>query len=149
MSVSLRIECDRGVSHEIVRHRIGSYTQESTRYCNYAKDNGWSLQFIAPQFADDADNTKKRIWISQMMDAEYAYRRLINLGASPQEARGVLPTSLKTEIIVTYNLRQWRHFIKLRTGVRAHPQMQTVARKCLLILRQWVPVVFEDITLAD
>lgn len=108
--ISVRIICDRGVTHEIVRHRIASYSQESTRYCNYTKDKfGKELTFIKPCFWDESSEMYK-LWLSEMQMIESTYNKLIALGAKPQEARAVLPNSLKTEIIVTMNLREWRHF---------------------------------------
>ena len=118
--VTARIICDRGVTHEIVRHRIASYSQESTRYCNYGNDKfGNELTFIKPCFWNE-DDPKYMTWKYAMKNAEQAYMDLIHLGATPQEARSVLPNSLKTEIVVTMNLREWRHFFKLRTSPAAH-----------------------------
>ena len=117
--VTARIICDRGVTHEIVRHRIASYSQESTRYCNYGNDKfGNELTFIKPCFWKE-DDPKYMTWKYAMKNAEQAYMDLIRLGATPQEARSVLPNSLKTEIVVTMNLREWRHFFKLRTSPAA------------------------------
>ena len=143
--ISVRIVCDRGVTHEIVRHRIASYSQESTRYCNYAKDKfGNELTFIRPLFF--AENSPAyKIWQEAMKAAEKAYFALIKNGNSPQEARSVLPNSLKTEIIVTMNLREWRHFFRLRTDKRAHPQMRQVAIMILKQFREIVPTVFDDV----
>lgn len=143
--ISVRIICDRGVSHEIVRHRIASYSQESTRYCNYSKEKfGKELTFIRPCFwEEDSDLYKK--WLEYMHEAEETYNAMISRGALPQEARSVLPNSLKTEIVVTMNLREWRHFFKLRTSKRAHPQMQEVAVKILNELKKIIPVIFDDI----
>lgn len=142
-SISVRFICDRGVTHEIVRHRIASYAQESTRYCNYSKDkfdNG--VTFIKPLFFE---GEKLKIWEESMAFAEKQYLRLIEMGATAQEARAVLPNSTKTEIIVTMNLREWRHFFKLRTSKAAHPQMIEVAATLLQKMKEVVPVVFDDI----
>lgn len=145
--ISVRIICDRGVSHEIVRHRIASYSQESTRYCNYCKDKfGNELTFIRPLFWEDNSNEYK-LWKDAMENAERTYFAMINLGVSPQEARSVLPNSLKTEIIVTMNLREWRHFFKLRTGKRAHPQMREIAIPLCKKMQEMLPIVFDDIIL--
>ena len=138
--ISVRVICDRGVTHEIVRHRIGSYSQESTRYCNY-KDE---VTFIEPCFWD-IDSNNRVIWWLSMSSAEDYYKCLIKHGASPQEARTVLPNSLKTEIVITYNLREWRHFLKLRTSKAAHPQMQEIANMILKDFEGKLPVVFADI----
>ncbi|MDI9520996.1 MAG: FAD-dependent thymidylate synthase [Bacillota bacterium] len=140
--ITVRLICDRGVSHEIVRHRIASYSQESTRYCNYA--NNSEITLIDPFFFD-VNSEKRKIWLKAMQESETAYMKLISLGASPQEARSVLPNSLKTEIIITMNLREWRHFFKLRTASAAHPQMIEVARLMLDEFKTKVPVVFDDI----
>ncbi|GHS95378.1 thymidylate synthase [Planctomycetales bacterium] len=145
--VTLRIICDRGVTHEIVRHRIGSYSQESTRYCNYADDKfGNDLTFIKPLFWGDGSENL-RIWRLTMQNTENAYLELIKNGAKPQEARSVLPNSLKTEIVVTYNLREWRHFLKLRLAKDAHPQMQEVAKLIHEKLKMAIPLVFDDYSL--
>lgn len=143
--LTVRITCDRGVSHELVRHRIASYSQESTRYCNYSKEKyGRELTFIRP-FYWESDPEKFRIWQDAMESAERAYLALLDLGATPQEARSVLPNSLKTEIVVTMDLREWRHFFRLRTSPAAHPQMREVALPLLEAFRQAVPVVFDDL----
>lgn len=151
-SISVRFVCDRGVSHEIVRHRIASYSQESTRYCNYAKEKyGEQITCIdiASGFKYDMENEidrkKYNVWLDAMKNAEESYFKLIELGASPQEARGVLPNSLKTEIVATMNIRGWRNFFKLRTAKAAHPQFREVACMLLQIFVQNYPVFFEDI----
>lgn len=143
--ISVRIICDRGVSHEIVRHRIASYSQESTRYCNYNQDRfGKELTFIQPLFWDE--NTEEyKIWLRTMQMIEDNYNELIEKGVQPQEARSILPNSLKTEIIVTMNLREWRHFFKLRTSLNAHPQMREIACAILDEFQKIVPVIFDDI----
>lgn len=139
--VTARIICDRGVSHEIVRHRVGSYSQESTRYCDYSKDS--EIQAVRPLFF--AGNEKRyEKWLDAMMAAEEAYKELRRLGAAPEEARTVLPNSLKTELVVTYNLREWRHFFYLRGGKAAHPQIRQIAIMLLEKIKAYVPVVFDD-----
>ena len=143
--VTVRITCDRGVTHEIVRHRIASYSQESTRYCNYSNEKfGNELTFIRPFYWKD-DPAKMGVWTNAMQWIEEDYMELIRLGATPQEARAVLPNSLKTEIIVTMNLREWRHFFKLRTSPAAHPQMREVAVPLLETFKHVIPIVFDDI----
>ena len=143
--ISVRIICDRGVTHEIVRHRIASYSQESTRYCNYANEKfGKELTLIKPIFwAEDSEEYK--CWFETMQKIENSYNYLIEKGVKPQEARSLLPNSLKTEIIVTMNLREWRHFFKLRTSLRAHPQMREIACTILDEFKKRIPVVFDDI----
>lgn len=143
--LSVKIICDRGVSHEIVRHRIASYSQESTRYCNYSMDKfGKELTLIKPFYWND-DVEKYELWVKAMQQIEDTYNSLIKLGARPEEARCVLPNSLKTEIVVTMNLREWRHFFVLRTSNRAHPQMREIAIPILNRMRELIPVIFDDI----
>ncbi len=139
-SITLRFICDRGVTHEIVRHRIASYSQESTRYVNY-KDG---IEFIRPCYWEETQE-EYRIWKTAMEYAEMCYCNLIKFGATPQEARAVLPNSTKTELVVTMNLREWRHFLKLRCSQAAHPQMRQVAGYAKEILKEELPVIFEDI----
>ena len=144
--ITVLIVCDRGVSHEIVRHRIASYSQESTRYCNYSKDKfGNEITFIRPYFWED-DIEKYDLWLRTMELIEKSYLELLEMGATPEQARTVLPNSLKTEIIVTMNLREWRHFFKLRTSGGSHPQMREIARPMLDYFKELVPVVFDDIS---
>lgn len=170
--ISVRVICDRGVTHEIVRHRLVAYAQESTRYCNYSSENlknlneeiiedvlnyllplsdvfikeGEGIIFIEPFFFK---NNKRqllyRLWRFTMKVCEFTYNGLIKLGATPQEARSVLPNSLKTEIIITCNLREWRHIFRLRTDKPAHPQMQEIMTPLLNRFKELIPVVFDDI----
>jgi len=143
--VSVKIVCDRGVSHEIVRHRIASYSQESTRYCNYTNEKfGKELTFIIPCYWID-DNEKLSIWKESMQRIEDTYNNLIEMGAKPQEARSILPNSLKTEIVVTMNLREWRHFFRLRTSKSAHPQMREIAIALMNEFKNRIPILFDDI----
>lgn len=140
VSVSVKFIIDRGISHEIVRHRIGAYSQESTRYCSYENE----ITVIEPLFFHNHFD-KWWQWKEGCSWAEEQYNNLLSQGASPQEARGVLPTSLKTELWVTYNLREWRHFFWLRTAKAAHPQMRQVAIPLLLKFQELMPVIFADI----
>ena len=140
--ITVKFICDRGVSHEIVRHRMASYCQESTRYCNYAKDDfGNEITVIEPYYLDAQG---LYLWRRACEAAEASYFELLNWGCTPQEARAVLPNSLKTEVVMTANLREWRHFFKLRTTPAAHPQMREVAKMLLKQMREMVPVVFDD-----
>ena len=144
-SLSVKFVVDRGVSHEIVRHRLFSFAQESTRYCNYSKGKfGSELTFIEPCFWDE-DSNFYLMWKLCCMEAEKDYIRFIEDGATPQEARAVLPNSVKTELIVTGNYREWRHFFKLRTDKAAHPQMREVAIPLLKELQKKIPIIFDDI----
>lgn len=151
-NVSVKVLCDRGVTHEIVRHRVASYSQESTRYCNYSKDkfqSQISVIDISTGFSYDMENPtdcqKYKIWNEAMENAEKSYFRMLEAGASPQEARSVLPNSLKTELVITMNLREWRHFFKLRLSSGAHPQMKEISKLILEVFRQKLPVFFQDI----
>lgn len=148
-SISVRIICDRGVTHEIVRHRIASYSQESTRYCNYANDKfGNELTFIKPCFFEEGSH-KYEIWKNSMQNVENEYMELIRAGAKPQEARSILPNSIKTEIVMTMNLREWRHFFLLRCDKAAHPQMREVAIMILNIFKEKLPLLFGNIKVEE
>lgn len=147
--ITVKFICDRGVTHEIVRHRIASYSQESTRYCNYSKDKfGSEITFIRPFFWAE-DDEKYAIWKNTMQEIENAYVKLIGMGAKPEEARSILPNSVKTELVVTMNIREWRHFFRLRTSGRAHPQMRECAVPLLEDLKSRIPLLFDDIDGAD
>lgn len=147
--LTVKFICDRGVTHEIVRHRIASYSQESTRYCNYSKDKfGNELTFIRPCFWAD-DSEEYAVWKQAMEKIEKTYVKLISLGAKPEEARSILPNSLKTEIVCTMNLREWRHFFRLRTAERAHPQIREISVALLDELKKRIPVIFDDINTSD
>lgn len=148
-SISVKFICDRGVSHELVRHRIASFAQESTRYCNYSQDKfGSELTFIRPCFfkGDYDFEPAYKIWYDSMLDAESAYLNMLAIGRTPQEARSVLPNSLKTEITITANYREWRNIFKLRTAMAAHPQMREIMRPLLDEFKTKIPVLFDDIT---
>lgn len=143
--ISVKMVCDRGVTHEIVRHRVASYSQESTRYCNYQKDKfGNELTFIKPVFWKE-DSPEYTLWKESMQQIEDQYMKLIDMGASAQEARSILPNSLKTEIVVTMNLREWRHFFRLRSASAAHPQIREIAGMVLEEFRRQIPVVFDEL----
>ena len=147
-SLSVRFVCDRGVSHEIVRHRLAAYCQESTRYCNYSKgDFGGEITVIKPLYLEEG-TAVHRIWKRSCETAEIAYFDLLTEGCSPQEARAVLPNSLKTEVVMTADIREWRHFIKLRNSPAAHPQMREVAGMLAVLFKDNYPVFFEDIEVA-
>ena len=147
-SVTVKFVVDRGISHELVRHRLASFAQESTRYCNYSKDDfGSEITFIIPEYLDYGSQGFK-IWKEQMKSAEKAYFDMLEFGLSPQQARAVLPNSLKTEVVMTANPREWRHFFKLRalgTTGKPHPQMLEVTVPLLEDFKQMIPVVFDDL----
>ena len=155
-SVTLRFVNDRGVSHEEVRHRIASYAQESTRYCNYSKEKfdgevtyidierGMELDATVSRLSQEARLAIIREWMQACLDAEEHYMNMLKLGATPQIARSVLNNSTKTELCVTMNFRSWRHFIELRYDPAAHPQMREVAEQALEMLYNKYPVFFEQ-----
>ncbi len=144
-SLTVKFICDRGVSHEIVRHRIASYSQESTRWCDYSSDKfDGELSFIKPCFWEE-NSQYYDTWKSTMMWIEKIYKGYRKFGVKPEEARSILPNSLKTELVMTANLREWRHFLKLRTAKDAHPQMREVANMLLVKFKEALPVVFEDV----
>lgn len=156
VTLSVLVVCDRGVSHEIVRHRIASYSQESTRYCNYTAGKfGGHITVIDPangfcwDLDNEADAKKWKIWRSAMYAADMHYNEMIEAGATAQEARTVLPNSLKTEIVMTMNLREWRHFFRLRCDKAAHPQMREVAGLISRKFAKEYPVFFEDLEMGE
>lgn len=139
--ISMKWTCDRGVSHEVVRHRLASYAQESTRYCNYGKSG---VAFIEPFFF--AKGTKGYdLWAYECQHSELTYLALLDAGYTPQEARTVLNNSTKTEIWITLNVREWRHFLTMRAAKAAHPQMRQNAIPTLKYLQSKVPLLFADI----
>jgi thymidylate synthase (FAD) len=158
--ITVRFIVDRGISHELVRHRIASFAQESTRYCNYGKDE--HISFIIPCFCstitegiyeDTTDSTpswaqingSNYMWYTHMLDSESTYNLLLKQNWTPQQARSVLPNSLKTEINVSANIREWRHIFKLRTAKTAHPQMREVMQPLLDEFKSLIPILFDDI----
>jgi thymidylate synthase (FAD) len=160
--IIVKFTCDRGVSHEIVRHRLASYAQESTRYCNYSKDKfDNQVTYIIPTWVNlvESEWTKEQvdssvpvsfteqdfIWMKQMISAEESYNALIAQGWQAQQARAVLPNSLKTEINVKFNLREWRHFFKMRCSPAAHPQMRELSLPLLAEFKSKVPILFNDL----
>ena len=175
-SMTVKFVVDRGISHELVRHRLCSFAQESTRYCNYEKDKfGNEITVIEPCFfdvipsevrnkiiailngkvdllteeiANDAKCRQYARWYEACVFAEKAYMDMLTEGAKPEEARDVLPNSVKTEIVATANMREWRNILKLRAaGERGtpHPQMLEVMVPLLNMLREFLPALFEDI----
>ena len=150
-SLSVKFVVDRGVSHELVRHRIASFAQESTRYCNYSKDKfGNEITVILPCFFDTgmgilSNSLVYQEWKLACECAEERYFNLLKMGATPQQARTVLPNSLKTEITITANYREWRNFFKLRTAEASHPQMREVTIPLLKELKTLIPIIFDDI----
>ncbi len=152
-SATFRLVCDRGVSHELVRHRLASYTQESTRYCNYGDKD---IEFVLPPWVNlpegiweegrhEWSDARDGRWATACGEAERRYKDLLALGWTPQQARTVLPNSLKTEVVMTANFREWRTILKLRLDKAAHPQMRELMRQVFYILIWECPVCFEDI----
>jgi len=138
VSASVEFLVDRGITHEIVRHRIASYTQESTRFVNYAKK-------MPPTFIYPKDGEPDEEWVAAIDQCEKSYRALLDKGWRPQEARSVFPNALSSKIVVTFNLRTWRHFFLMRTSKEAHPQMRQVTIPLLAEFQRLVPVLYEDI----
>lgn len=178
--VTVKFTCDRGVSHELVRHRMASYAQESTRYCNYSKDKfnnqlvfvmpSWcnmpeckiecsyqynyfggeekkgAAYFTRPKVSGDLNTASQTFnWIDSIDYAEYMYFKLLKQGLRPEQARAVLPNSLKTEIVMKANLREWRHFFKLRCAKAAHPDMRYLAIELLKQMSSKIEIVFDDL----
>ena len=149
-SISVRVICDRGITHEIVRHRLFSFAQTSTRYCNYASDKFENEISVICPFENDENYTENyKTWRNTCELAENSYLYLIKNDVSPQIARAVLPTCLATEIVMTANLREWRHFFKLRLSSRAHPQMREIAEMIIKLFREKIPVIFDDIEIQE
>lgn len=154
-SVTVKFVCDRGISHELVRHRLASFSQESTRYCDYGSDN---ITFIIPCWMKNTpegevekytgvpyhDDNELR-WLAAMAYAENFYKELLTGGWTPQQARSVLPNSLKTELIMTANLREWRHIFELRCAKSAHPQMREIMIPLLGNFYVNLPDFFHDL----
>lgn len=145
--IIVKFTTNRGFSHELVRHRLASFAQESTRYCVYSKDKfGNEITVIHPYWFDSASDIAKTSWLNAMSTAENEYLTLIKEGLLAQDARGVLPNDLKTEINIKANIREWRNIFQLRTPLAAHPDMQRLMRPLLNEFKSKVPILFDDIT---
>lgn len=165
--MTVKFVCDRGVSHELVRHRLASFAQESTRYCDYTRGH---VTFVIPPWVgayageckwaemshEDryclAQTCAERLWLDSASKAEQAYLSLRRMGWKPEQARSVLPNSLKTEVVMTANFREWRHFFKLRaagTTGKPHPQMVELTVPLLAEVKKQVPVIFDDIEVKE
>lgn len=143
-AASVRIITDRGITHELVRHRVASFCQESTRYCNYGREKfGNEIAVLEPPGLTPDQHTA---WRTGCEAAEQAYFAMLHAGASPQIARSVLPTCLKTELVMTANFREWRHVLSLRLDKAAHPQVIQIARKIRDLLYEACPPAFEEFT---
>ncbi len=139
-SATVDMLVDRGITHELVRHRLFSFTQESTRFVNYEKK--MPASFVKPEFKSTED---EKAWIFAIASAEDGYKKMIAAGAAPQIARSVFPNALASRIIITGNLRNWRHFLLMRTTKEAHPQMRQVTIPLLAEFKSKIPIIFEDI----
>lgn len=144
-NITVRFICNRGFTHELVRHRLAAYSQESTRYCNYTKDKfGKEITTIKPYEIEEG--TKEYdLWKEAMENAEKSYMKMIENSSKPENARGVLPIDVKTEIVITTNLREWKHIFKLRTSKAAHPSMRQLMIPLLKEFQEKIPVIFDDI----
>ena len=141
--LSVRFVTDRAIANELVRHRHFSFAQQSSRYVNASKRG---YEFVLPDGLTQDQETLVR---AQCIDAAERYDCLMTLGAKPEIARAVLPLSLATTLVVSGNLREWRHAIKLRTAKDAHPQMRALMTPLLIELRERIPIIFDDIEVAD
>ncbi|EKE01372.1 MAG: Thymidyte synthase complementing protein [uncultured bacterium] len=143
VSASIRLITNRGVTHELVRHRMASYSHESTRYVRYSGE----VEFIRPVWWSDPkySEAQKNNWLEAMEQAEKFYLKALEAGDKPEQAREVLPHALKTEIVATANLREWRHIFDLRCSPKAHPQMRALMLDCLKGFAKEIPVVFDDL----
>ena len=144
-NITVRFICNRGFTHELVRHRLAAYSQESTRYCNYAKDKfGNEITVIKPAELTEGSE-EYNIWKQAMENAEKSYMAMTNIGSKPENARGVLPIDIKTEIVITTNLREWKHILKLRTSKAAHPSMRELMKPLAKELQAKIPVIFDHV----
>jgi len=139
--ITVKFITNRGITHEIVRHRLCNFAQESTRYVRYGQD----MEFIKPVWWDDSSDEQKKIFLDTLEDCAYEYTALLDSGWKPQQAREILPNALKTEIVVKANIREWRHLLKLRCSKGAHPQIRGLMIPLLDEFKTKIPVVFDDI----
>lgn len=144
-NVTVRFICNRGFTHELVRHRLAAYSQESTRYCNYTKDKFGSEITVIKPFEVEEGTKEYEIWKTAMENAEKSYMEMVNNGSKPENARGVLPIDIKTEIVITTNLREWKHIFSLRTSKAAHPSMRELMIPLLKEFKEKIPVIFDSI----
>lgn len=144
-NITVRFICNRGFTHELVRHRLAAYSQESTRYCNYNKDKFGSEITVIKPFEINEDTKEYDLWKEAMQNVEKSYMAMIENGSKPENARGVLPIDIKTEIVITTNLREWKHIFKLRTSKAAHPSMRELMIPLLKEFKEKIPVIFDKI----
>lgn len=148
-ALSVEFTTDRAIANELVRHRLCSFVQESTRYCNYNKDKfGNELTFVKPEWMNVCSLGAK-FWLDSCRMAEHNYKAIIADGFKPEDARCVLPLSLATKLVMTTNYAEWRHILKLRTAKNAHPQMRALMIPLLKELQEKIPVIFDDIKVEE
>lgn len=148
-ALSVEFTTDRAIANELERHRLCSFAQESTRYCNYSKDKfGNELAFVKPEWVSDC-MFGSNLWLSTCNMAERYYKALLTNGLKPEDARCVLPLCLATKLVMTTNYAEWRHILKLRTAKGAHPQMRALMIPLLEELRETIPVIFDDIKVEE
>ena len=148
-SISVRIITDVGVYKDLTRHRIASFAIESTRYCNYSKGKfGSELGVMVPPELQEGTE-EYNIWFNAMEEIEKAYNALAAKGYKADVCRMLLPHSTKSSVILTANIREWRHIFKLRTAKAAHPTVQSVMKRVLVQFKKHIPIFFEDIELSE
>lgn len=148
--LSVEFTTDRAIANELTRHRLCSFAQESTRYCNYSKDKfGNELTFVQPEWILDIFTYEASIWADACVMAEHTYLALLKKGLKPEDARCVLPLCLATKLVMTTNYAEWRHILKLRTAKGAHPQMRALMIPLLEELQETIPVIFDDIKVEE
>lgn len=148
-NLTAKITCDLGVYKDITRHRHVSYAIESTRYCNYSKGKfGNELSMIKPCHIQEG-TAEYNLWLQTMEMIEKNYNAMAALGCKPDQLRMLLPHSIKADVVMTANLREWRHIFKLRCAPAAHPSVQQVMKMLLKKLKAEIPVIFDDITYDD
>ena len=149
-ALSVEFTTDRAIANELARHRLCSFAQESTRYCNYSKDKfGNELTFVKPEWILDLFTYEASIWADTCVMAEHTYLTLLKKGLKPEDARCVLPLSLATKLVMTTNYAEWRHILKLRTAKGAHPQMRALMIPLLEELQETIPVIFDGIKVEE
>lgn len=144
-NITVRFICNRGFTHELVRHRLAAYSQESTRYCNYTKDKFGSEITVIKPFEIEEGTKEYELWKTAMENSEKSYMAMMENGSKPENARGVLPIDIKTEIVITTNLREWKHIFKLRTSPAAHPSMRELMIPLAREFQKKIPAIFDKV----
>lgn len=148
-SISVRCHTDRAIANEMVRHRMASYAQESTRYCNYSKEKFQNQIAVVAPFPMEKNPHAYAEWFKAASCAEQAYLNMLHYGATPEQARDILPNCLATEIVITANMREWRHIMSLRTAEDAHPKLRQLMKGILQDFQKTIPVLFDDIEVPE